>query len=261
MRKKTTETYRREAREAYSKLKKAYRELRDSNIQMIFRLAVIAEYRDFTTGTHLVRIADYSAIIAQGMGLSKADVELIRYASPMHDIGKIILPDSILKKKGKLTRKEREIMKQHPLVAAEIFKNAHTPLMKACGSIAVSHHERFDGTGYPRGLKGEEIPLYGRIVGVADVFDALTSKRPYKEAFGFDESVSMIMELAGTHFDPDVVMAFIRNRQRIKGIWEANRDIQDFLKDKGIREDSVPQLALKVSLSFPFVKSRTSSVI
>lgn len=260
MRSKNTRTYRSELKEAYAKLKRAYHELRDSNVQMIFRLAVIAEYRDFTTGTHLVRIADYSAIIAQGMGLPKSEVELIRYASPMHDIGKIILPDSILKKKGKLTKKEREMMKQHPLVAAEIFRNSNTPLMKACGTIAVSHHERFDGTGYPSGLKGEKIPLYGRIVGVADVFDALTSKRPYKEAFGFDESVSMIMELAGTYFDPDVVMAFVRNRQRIKSVWEANKDIQDFLKVRGIPEEAVPRLDLKVSLSFPFAKSSSSLI-
>lgn len=261
MRIKHKRTYREEVKEAYHKLRKAYRELKNSNIQMIFRLAVMAEYRDLTTGTHLVRIADYSAIVADALGLSKAEVALIRYASPMHDIGKIILPDSILKKSGKLTQKERQIMKNHPLVGAEIFRNANTPLMKACGVIALAHHERYDGSGYPNGLKGDEIPLYARIVGVADVFDALTSKRSYKEAYGFEKSVSMIQELAGTQFDPVVVEAFVRNKRRIKGIWQANKDIENFLKGKGISADEIPNLDLKVSLSFPFVNGSSAAVM
>jgi len=221
-------------RAAYEKLKEAYKELKDANAEMIFRLAMMAEYHDETTGIHLVRVADYSAIIAEGLGLPGSEVEIIRDASPMHDVGKIMLPDSILKKKGKLTAKERALMKEHPFIGTEIFRGAKTPMLKACSVIAMSHHERFDGTGYPQGLKGDEIPLYGRIVALADCFDALTSRRPYKKAYSFEKSFSMLVEKAGTHFDPAVVMSFVRNKEKIKKIFEANRDIEAFLKDRGI---------------------------
>ena len=122
----SNEYYSNKVKSAYGELKKAYRQLRDSHIEMIFRLALMAEYRDVTTGTHLVRIADYSEIIAEGLGLPKSEVEIIRYASPMHDIGKIILPDSILKKKGKLTPAEWKLIRKHPLVGGEIFKNSRS---------------------------------------------------------------------------------------------------------------------------------------
>ncbi len=219
---------------AYQQLEKAYRDLKDAHVEMIFRMALLAEYRDPTTGIHLVRVADYSGITAEGMGLPKEEVEIIRYASPMHDIGKIMLPDSVLKKEGNLTDEERELMKNHPRVAASIFKNAKSPMLEACGVIALSHHERFDGTGYPDALKGEEIPLYGRIVALADCFDAYTSERLYKKAYGFEESVSMVVERAGTHFDPAVVMAFVRNKEKARRIWSANRDIEEFLRDMGV---------------------------
>ncbi|MGB3113252.1 MAG: HD domain-containing phosphohydrolase, partial [Candidatus Omnitrophota bacterium] len=207
---KSNEYYSNKVRSAYEELKKAYRQLRDSHIEMIFRLALMAEYRDVTTGTHLVRIADYSEVIAEGLGLPKREIEIIRYASPMHDIGKIILPDSILKKKEKLTPSEWKLIRKHPLVGGEIFKNARTPVLRACGIVALTHHERFDGKGYPRGLKGNRIPLYGRIVGLADYFDALTSKRSYKKAYPFDKSVSMVLENAGSFFGPAVVISFMR---------------------------------------------------
>jgi putative two-component system response regulator len=232
------ESYKQEIHSAYGKLEKAYSELKESNLEMIFRLALIAESRDASTGVHLVRIADYSAIIAEEMELSPREVDIIRHASPMHDIGKITLPDSILKKKGKLTSEERYVVMKHPEAGARIFRNAKSPIMKACSVIALTHHERFDGKGYPRGLKGEDIPLYGRIVGLADCFEAFTSKRSYKEAYGFEESVSMVVERAGTHFDPAVVMAFMRNKDKIKRTWEANRDIEEFLADAGVLEGS-----------------------
>ena len=221
-------------RTAYKKLKAAYKELKDSHIEMISRLAMMAEYHDETTGIHLVRVADYSAIIAEGLGLPKSEVEIVRDASPMHDVGKIMLPDSILKKQGKLTAKERSLMKKHPIIGTDIFRDARTPMLKACAVIAQSHHERFDGTGYPKGLKGDQIPLYGRIVALADCFDAFTSKRPYKKAYSFEKSFSMVVERAGTHFDPAVVMSFVRNKEKIRKIFEANKDIEAFLKDKGI---------------------------
>jgi len=235
--KKQVKTYRKRITNAYDKLKDAYKELRNSHIEMIFRLALMAEFRDPVTGAHLVRVADYSAVVAEGVGLSIEDIEIIRDASPMHDVGKMVVPDHILKKRGKLTDEERELMKKHSSASADIFKNASSPMMKACGIIALTHHERFDGTGYPRGLKGEEIPMYGRIVALADCFDALTSKRPYKDAFGFDESVQMVIDSAGKHFDPSVVHAFVRNKPKIRIIWEANKDIEEFLKEMGVMND------------------------
>lgn len=228
----------------YESLKKAYMDLKESHLELIFRLALMAEYRDPDMGVHLARIADYSSIIAKGLQLSDKDVEIIRYASPMHDIGKIMLPDKILKKKSKLTEEEKTIMRKHAEIGADIFKNAKSPIMQACGAIALVHHERFDGSGYPNGLKGKNIPLYGRIVALADCFDAYTSKRPYKKAYSFEKAVSMIMERVGTHFDPTVVMSFMRNKDKIKGIWQSNRDIMEFLKEaKKAAEDQEKEKA------------------
>ncbi len=219
---------------AYRHMKKAYKDIRDSYVEMVFNLALMAEMRDSATGGHLVRIADYSAAIAEGFGLPSKDVEMIRYASAMHDIGKIMLPDKILQKNGSLDDQEKETVRKHPTIGADVFKNPKTPMMKACRDIALSHHERFDGTGYPLGLKGEEIPLYGRIVALADCFDAYATKRPYKEAFSIEKSVSMIVQRSGTHFDPAVVRAFVKNKGKIRRIWEANQDIDVYLKDMGI---------------------------
>jgi putative two-component system response regulator len=225
--------------QAYTKLKKAYLALKDSHVEMVFKLALVSEMRDRSTGVHLVRIADYSALIAEGLGLDKNEIEIVRMASPMHDIGKVMLPDAILKKDGGLTGKEMDEMKKHPLVGARIFAHAKTPMLKACEVIARTHHERYDGTGYPKGLKGEDIPLYGRIVALADCFDAYTSRRPYKEAFSFDESVSMVKERAGTHFSPAAVAAFLRQIEKIKKIWKANRDIQAFLDEMELEQEKL----------------------
>ncbi|MDP8298903.1 MAG: HD domain-containing phosphohydrolase [Candidatus Tantalella remota] len=223
-----------ELQAAHGELQETYRRLKDAHIEMIFRMALISEYRHHAMGTHLVRITDYSAVLAEGLGLLSEEVEIIRYASPMHDIGKIMLPDSILNKKGKLTDEEANLMREHPRVGADIFKNAKSPLLKACRTIALTHHERYDGKGYPAGIKGEEIPLYGRIVALADCFDAFISKRTYKEAYSFDKSVSMIKERAGGHFDPVLVDVFEDNKDKIKQIFNANRDIDDFLENMGI---------------------------
>lgn len=234
MKKKSRFEYESKIKKAYQELKKAYAEIRDSYAEMIYRFALIAEYRDETTGTHLVKIADYSTEIAREMGLPKKDIDNLRYASPMHDIGKIGIPDSILKKPGSLTPEEREIMKTHTTLGGEIFKNSKSPLVRVARTISLAHHERFDGTGYPEGLKGDDIPLFGRIVSVADVFDALTSKRPYKEAYGFDEAVGLIKEGSGTQFDPQVVRAFLKRIEKIRQIWQATQDIELFLAEKDI---------------------------
>jgi len=226
--------YEKKIQEAYDELKRSYQEVKDSYTEMIFRLALVAEYRDEATGTHLVRIADYSTEIAHGLGLPDKDTEYIKYASPMHDIGKLIIPDDILKKPAGLTPEEREIMKKHAKLGADIFQDSRSPLLKAARDICLTHHERYDGAGYPLGLKGDDIPLYGRIVALADVFDALTSVRPYKKAFGFDEAVDMIKEENGGHFDPKIVKAFIGRIDKIKEIWQASKDIDQFISEKGV---------------------------
>ena len=238
MRKKTQQNGKNKLQSAYKHLKKTYKELKDSHIEMIFNLALMAEMRDTATGGHLVRIADYSAAIAEALGVFDHEVEIIRYASAMHDIGKIVLPDRILLKNGALTAEEKDKVKKHPQSGAEVFRNAKSPMMRACREIALTHHERFDGTGYPKGLKGEEIPLYGRIVALADCFDAYVTKRVYKEAFSFEKSVAMVVERAGTHFDPAVVRAFVKNKSKIRKIWEANQNIEIFLKDMGVGEEA-----------------------
>ncbi|MBN2119970.1 MAG: HD domain-containing protein [Candidatus Omnitrophica bacterium] len=216
---------------AYKELLESYREVKDSYTEMIFRFALVAEFKDEATGTHLVRIADYSTEIANGLGLSKKDTYHLRYASPMHDIGKLVIPDAILKKPGGLTPDEREIIKKHTTLGAKIFKGARSPLLKVSETISLTHHERYDGTGYPRGLRGKQIPLFGRIVALADVFDALTTKRPYKEAYDFDDAIEIVKSQNGKHFDPDVLKAFLKRLDRIKKIWRATKDIEAFITE------------------------------
>jgi len=216
---------------AHRELKSAYAEIKESYAEMIFRFALMAEYKDNTTGTHLVRIADYSTEIALGLRLPKKDIYYLRYGSPMHDIGKLVIPDAILKKKSGLTPEEREVVKKHASLGADIFKGARSPLLNVAGLISLTHHERYDGTGYPQGLKGKQIPLLGRVVALADVFDALTTQRPYKEAYAFAEAIRMIEDQSGKHFDPQVVKAFLRRKKRIRQIWEATKDIESFIAE------------------------------
>lgn len=224
--------YESRVKKEFKKLRAAYEQIKDSYSEMIFRFALAAEYKDESTGIHLVKIADYCTEIAQALGLSKQDIEYLRYASPMHDIGKLIIPDAILKKESGLTPEEREVMKKHTMLGADIFKGSRSPLLKAARIISLTHHERYDGTGYPQGLKGRAIPIFGRIAALADVFDALTSKRPYKEAYSFEEAVKIIKDSPGEHFDPDVVKAFLSRLSKIRRIWQATRDIELFLSEK-----------------------------
>jgi putative two-component system response regulator len=164
-------------------------------------------------------MSNYSRIIAKHLGLSSHEQELIFYASPMHDVGKIGIPDAILQKPGPLTPEERLIMNRHPEIGYEILSKSDSELMKKSAIIALTHHEKFDGSGYPRGLKGEGIPLEGRIVALADVFDALASRRPYKEAWNLDEIFGFVESQSGSHFDPHVVAAFTRGRGEILEIY------------------------------------------
>ncbi len=184
-------------------------QLKDASIEIIWRLSAASEYRDNETGEHIKRMSHYAAAIARQMGLKKKAVETLLFAAPMHDIGKIGIPDSILLKPGKLNGQEWEIMKSHTTIGAEILAGSNVGLVIMGRVIALTHHEKWDGSGYPQGLKGRKIPLVGRIVAIADVFDALTSKRPYKEAFSVKQSNRIIYKGRGSHFDPEVVDAFL----------------------------------------------------
>ena len=186
-------------------VKERTEELHDTRLDIIHRLAQAAEYRDNETGLHIVRMGQYSACLGRAVGMSEAQCELLLHASPLHDIGKIGIPDYILLKPGKLDPAEWEIMKTHTTLGAELLSGSRFALMKMGEQIALAHHEKWDGTGYPRGLKGENISLVGRICGVCDVFDALTSKRPYKEAWPVEKTVAEIQNGSGRHFDPKIV--------------------------------------------------------
>ncbi|OIO04063.1 MAG: hypothetical protein COX65_01595 [Elusimicrobia bacterium CG_4_10_14_0_2_um_filter_56_8] len=186
-----------------------YESLSKSQLETIYRLAVTAEYRDQQdTAIHLRHISEYSALIAQGIGLPEREVENIRYASPLHDIGKVGIADAILLKPGKLTAEEFEEMKKHTLYGAKILSNAESSLLQIACKVAGSHHEKFDGTGYPARLKAEQISIYARIVSVADVFDALCAQRVYKPKWDPEKAREYINGEKGKAFDPDVVDAF-----------------------------------------------------
>jgi putative nucleotidyltransferase with HDIG domain len=193
-------------------------DLMDAQLDTIFRLSVAAEYKDKATALHLRRMSRYTAVIAEELGLSPADVDLVSTAALLHDIGKIGVPDSILMKSGQLSADEMHAMQEHTTLGSRILANATAPLLRVSEIIALTHHEKWDGTGYPRGLKQDEIPLEGRIVAVADVFDALTSERCYKDAFPLDLAVQTIEADSGRHFDPRVVRAFLKGLPRIDQI-------------------------------------------
>ena len=196
------------AAELEESVRQRTRHLEQARLEVLQRLALAAEYRDDDTGEHTIRVAHTSARLAEALGLSKVEVGEIALAAPLHDIGKIALPDSILLKPGALTPAEFDQMKTHVRVGADILAGSSSALLHMAEEIAASHHERWDGTGYMYGLRGEEIPLAGRIVAVADVFDALTHRRPYKEPWPLERAVEEVLASAGTHFDPDVVSAF-----------------------------------------------------
>ena len=177
--------------------------------ELIIRLSKAAEFRDPETGAHITRMANYSLIIAEGLGLPAEDCQLILLAAPMHDVGKLGIPDGILLKPGKLDEEEFAVMKTHSTIGHTILRDSPSQLIALGAEIALTHHEKFDGSGYPHGLAGEAIPLTGRIVAVADVFDALTSERPYKAAWPVAKARALLEENRGSHFDPACVDAFL----------------------------------------------------
>jgi putative two-component system response regulator len=210
-------------------LEEAFARIKAVSLEAIFRLTRAAEYKDEDTGSHIQRMSNYAAVIARNMGLGKKVTESILYATPMHDIGKIGIPDHILLKPGKLDPDEWAVMQQHTIIGARILEGSRTGVIRLGEIVAMTHHEKWDGSGYPRGLKGKKIPLVGRIVAIADVFDALTSKRPYKEAFSLEKSYSIIRQGRGSHFDPAVVDAFFDSEADILKIRETFQDDADFI--------------------------------
>ena len=184
------------------------RQLKSAHLDTIICLSIAAEQRDTDTGAHVRRISEYSALVCNRMGFNPKDVEVIRYASPLHDVGKIGIPDNILCKPGKLTDEEYEVMKSHTAIGEKILVG-DSEYLEAARQICLSHHEKFDGSGYPNGLSGEDIPIFGRIVAVVDVFDALVSERVYKKAFGPKDALEIVKKDTSTHFCPEVSNVFV----------------------------------------------------
>jgi putative two-component system response regulator len=201
--------------ERTAELRAAVGRLRRSSIDTVTRLALAAEYRDDATGRHVARMAHYSVAVARQLGWSDEALECLLHAAPMHDIGKIATPDEILRKPGPLAPDEWTVMQQHPLVGARILSGSDSEIIQLAEVVALTHHEKWDGSGYPQGLEGESIPLVGRIVAICDVFDALTIDRPYKSAYSPDEAFAILRQGEGRHFDPAVVAAFFASQEQI----------------------------------------------
>ncbi len=218
----------RELNEAFQKLDRAHEKIKHGYIEAIYRLTLATEYKDEETGMHIKRISYYTSELATSMGLGKEFTESIYYASPMHDIGKVGIPDSILIKPDKLTPDEWKIMMTHTTIGAKILKGSESPYLKMAEEIALNHHEKWDGSGYPNGIRGEEIPLSGRIMMIADHYDALRSKRPYKKAIDHETTVGIITKGDGRtipeHFDPEVLDTFKNICERFREIFEEHRD-------------------------------------
>lgn len=193
-------------------------ELRETRLQIVQRLGLAAEYKDNETGLHVIRMSHYSRILASAAGFSEEAAEELLNAAPMHDIGKIGIPDAILRKPGKLDAEEWAVMQQHAEIGARIIGEHPSGLLRMARSIAMHHHEKWDGSGYPKGLAAKAIPIEARIVAIADVFDALTTERPYKQAWSVEEAVALIQREAGRHFDPQLVALFIEQLPAILDI-------------------------------------------
>ncbi len=210
-------------------VKKATASIEAREQELVYRISRAAEFRDPETGGHIQRMAHYSRLIARQLGLSAAEQESIFVAAPMHDVGKIATPDAILLKPGKLTEAEFSVMRGHARAGYDLLAGSDAPMLQVGAEIAHTHHEKFDGTGYPQGLAGEAIPLFGRIVAVADVFDALTSSRPYKRAWSLDDAKNFLLQGKGSHFDPGCVDAFMAAWDDVHTIQQKFQDIEDLV--------------------------------
>ncbi|NLE65402.1 MAG: response regulator [Elusimicrobia bacterium] len=197
-------------------------ELYQSRLDVIRRLGFAAEYRDTDTGIHIIRMSRYCQALALALGMNKEEAELILHTTPLHDVGKIAVPDRILLKEGGLNDEEQAVMRTHSAIGADILSGGSSDFLRMAEVIARTHHERWDGTGYPLGLKGEEIPLPGQICAICDVFDALTSERPYKKAWSFQKAAREIQRMSGSHFNPRIVDVFLGILPQIRAI---SRDV------------------------------------
>jgi two-component system response regulator RpfG len=202
----------------------ATREVREREKETLLRLARAGEFRDEETGYHLIRMSRYSRLIANAIGLDRDEAETIELAAPLHDIGKIGIPDQILLKAAKLDAAEWQVMRRHPVIGHEILKGSASKYVRMGALIALGHHEKHDGSGYPNGLVGDHIPLCARIVAVADVYDALTSVRPYKQAWSTEDALHYVVSQAGKHFDPRLVDAFVGVKREVVQVQNEWRD-------------------------------------
>ncbi len=200
------------------------RQIRNRERELVYRLSRAAEFRDPETGAHIQRMAHYSRHIAEILGLDAKLQKLLLEAAPMHDVGKIGIPDQILLKPGKLTDEEFTIMKDHARLGYELLKGSGSEVLSTGADIAATHHEKFDGKGYPKGLSGEEIPIFGRITAVADVFDALTCERPYKKAWPVSQATAFLTVERGRHFDPQCIDAFLQDMEKVLEIMAMFQD-------------------------------------
>ncbi|WP_313030373.1 response regulator [Massilia alkalitolerans] len=193
-------------------------ELRATRLEIVQRLGLAAEYKDNETGLHVIRMSHFSRILGIAAGMSEVEADDLLHAAPMHDVGKIGIPDRILQKPGPLDPDEWKVMQSHVTIGAEIIGEHGGGMLALASQIALTHHEKYDGSGYPNGLRGEDIPLVGRIVAIADVFDALTSKRPYKKAWTEDEALTFLREQKGRHFDPALVDLFLEQMPAVRAV-------------------------------------------
>jgi two-component system response regulator RpfG len=215
------ESIKERARSLEQRVLSSLQEVEQRERETLFRLAKAIEYRDLGTGIHLLRMSHYAELIAEALGFPEEEANILTLAAPLHDIGKIGIPDAVLLKRSSLTDEEFAVMRRHPLIGYEILRDSPSRFVQMGALIALRHHERWDGSGYPDGLKGEDIPQAARIVAVADVFDALTSERPYKRAWSADEAFDYIQANRGTLFDPSCVDVLLANQPRILDILHA----------------------------------------
>lgn len=248
---KELEAANRQLREYARDLNQAYQEEREKNSQLekarldtVLMLISAGRLRDEETGAHMWRLGEYSKVLARQLGLGQEEVDRIYWAAPLHDLGKIGVPDSVLLKKGELTEEEWELMKQHTTLGAHLLNGSTSPYLETAREIALSHHERWDGSGYPKGLRGEDIPLPGRVVMLADQYDALRSERPYKPPFSHEESCTIILKGDGRcrpeHIDPQVLETFRRVHTEFDRIFQAFSDEKACSQGSGGRILSQP---------------------
>jgi len=218
--------------DAMRRLEGSFQEVQQAHLESVFVLSRVSELNDEYTGNHIRRVSSYCQEVSRGLGCDAEFIEQITYSSPMHDIGKICTPAGILSKPGKLSAEEFETVKRHTTDGARILEGI--PFLAMAREIALTHHERYNGTGYPGGLSGDDIPVSGRIVAVADVFDALISRRPYKEPYSFEDSIDILSAEAGKHFDPQVLGVFL-------GLSDRVREIVVQLADEGEHAESAAE--------------------